>query len=487
MTDALPPLLLQFAATVLLSFVLGLELHSDRRSQGEGIGFGTTRTLTLIGALGFVLWLLDGVLAHVGSPTPLPPPAPVGSAAVVAPALLDTHGLYLAGLAALAVWLTVDLWPRVAQSTQAARQPADNGGELLPSLVALLAYALGPLVLTQPDWFVAAVMVVTMLMLGEKPFIRRLSDAFPSAEGVTLAKFLIIAGLVLPLMPASPLPGLPALSYQKVWLAVVAISGLSYLGYVAHRYIWPRAGTLVTGIIGGLYSSTAVTIVLGRASRTDAGIAVQAPAAIVVAIMMMYLRLLVLIALLGHLGTARALLLPFGAIVCGSGLVAYGLWRIGSRSGAARGSSAPQIEPQKPTPVRPRTDAPPTASPARSGKSAELSNPLALPIALLFAALFIAFAAITQFVTTHGGAVTLKLLSLLVGFTDINPFILSLVATHGVVAPQLMIGAILVASVANNLVNATYALILARQRLMLPVVVWYALCLAAVLVWTGWL
>jgi uncharacterized membrane protein (DUF4010 family) len=387
---------------------------------------------------------------------------------------------------ALAIWLTVDLWPRVSQSTRAARQPADQGGELLPSLVALLAYALGPLVLTQPDWLVAAVMVVTMLMLGEKPLIRRLSDAFPSAEGVTLAKFLIIAGLVLPLMPASPLPGLPTLSYQKVWLAVVAISGLSYLGYVAHRYIWPKAGTLVTGIIGGLYSSTAVTIVLGRASRTDAGIAAQAPAAIVVAIMMMYLRLLVLIVLLGHLGTARALLLPFGAIVSGSGLIAYGLWRIGSRSGSAPGHGAPQLDPLKPMPARPQTDSSPSASPGRSGKSASLSNPLALSIALLFAALFIAFAAITQFVTTHYGAATLKLLSLLVGFTDINPFILSLVATHGVVAPQLMIDAILVASVVNNLVNATYALILARQRLMLPVVVWYALCLASVLVWAGW-
>ncbi|MHB1667437.1 MAG: MgtC/SapB family protein [Thiomonas sp.] len=459
MTDALPPLLLQFAATVLLSFVLGLELHSYRRSQDEGIGFGTTRTLTLIGAIGFVLWLLDGVQANVGAPQVFLPPANGGMAAAVASDLLGTRGLYLAGLAVLAVWLAVDLWPRVARSTRAASQPADNGGALLPSLIALVAYALGPLVLTQPDWFVAAVMVVTILMLGEKPLIRRLSDAFPSAEGVTLAKFLIIAGLVLPLMPASPLPGLPTLSYQKVWLAVVAISGLSYLGYVAHRYIWPKAGTLVTGIIGGLYSSTAVTIVLGRESRTDAGIAAQAPAAIVVAIMMMYVRLLVLITLLGHLDAARALLLPFGTIVLGSGVVAFVLWRIGSRT-AAQSASAVQLGPH---------------------------NPLALPIALLFAALFIAFAAITQFITTHYGAGALKLLSLLVGFTDINPFILSLVATHGVVSPSLMVSAILVASVTNNLVNAGYALVLARQRAMVPVAGWFALCLVAALFWTGWL
>ena len=181
MHNALPAPLLQFVATVVLSFVLGLELHSYRRSQDEGIGFGTTRTLTLIGALGFVLWLLDGVPAGVEAPSIPQHPATGGTAAAVASALPGTRGLYLAGLLALAVWLAVDLWPRVARSTRAAGPPADNGGALLPSLIALVAYALGPLVLTQPDWFVAAVLVVTILMLGEKPLIRRLSDAFPSA------------------------------------------------------------------------------------------------------------------------------------------------------------------------------------------------------------------------------------------------------------------------------------------------------------------
>jgi uncharacterized membrane protein (DUF4010 family) len=444
MTDTLPPLLLQFTATVVLCFVLGLELHSYRRSQAEGIGFGTTRTLTLIGAVGFVLWQLDGA---------------------------RPEGLYFAGLAALALWLGVDLWRRAVlgktpgevQDEVQDDSPGDSGGALLPSVIALLAYALGPLVLTQPDWFVAAVMVVGILMLGEKPLIRRLSDAFPSAEGVTLAKFLIIAGLVLPLTPVAALPGLPTLTYQKVWLAVVAISGLSYVGYVAHRYLWPRAGVLVTGLIGGLYSSTAVTIVLGRESRKDAAIAAQAPAAIVLAIMVMYLRLLALIALLGHVNAARALLLPYGAVILGSAVVAFVLWRFGNRAIASAAA--------------------PTATPVQLGPH----NPLDLPIALLFGALFIAFAAITQFITTHYGAGALKLLSLLVGFTDINPFILSLVATHGVIQPTLMVDAILIASVTNNLVNACYALILARQRLMAPVAAWFALCLAAALFWTGWL
>lgn len=431
MTSALPPLLLQFAATVVMAFVLGLELHSYRRAQDEGIGFGTTRTLTLIGTAGFVLWLLDGSASH---------------------------SLYLAGLATLALWLAVQSWlrttPAVDQTTA-----ADGGGALLPSLIALLAYLLGPIVLTQPDWFDAAVMVVGILMLGEKPLIRRLSDTFPSAEGVTLAKFLILAGLVLPLMPDSALPGLPSLSYQRVWLAVVAISGLSYAGYVAHRYVWPKAGTLITGLIGGLYSSTAVTIVLGRESRKDPSIAAQAPAAIVLAMIIMYLRLLALIALLGHVAAAKALLLPYGAMILGSGVVAAILWRVN------RHDAAPATGPM---PLRPH-------------------NPLDLPVALLFGALFIAFAALTQFITNHFGAGALKLLSLFVGLTDINPFILSLASQHRSIDPRLMVDAILIASVSNNVVNACYALLLGRQRRMVPVVGWFVLCLVAALFWTGWL
>ncbi len=427
MQDFAPPLLLQFVATVVLAFVLGLELHGYRRAQDEGVGFGTTRTLTLIGAAGFVLWLLDGSAPHL---------------------------LYLAGLLALALWLAVDLARRDA--VPAAR--SGDGGALLPAVIALLAYALGPLVRTQPEWLVAAVLVVGILMLSEKPLIRRFSDAFPASEGVPLAKFLIIAGLVLPLLPPTTLPGLPTLAYRTVWMAVVAISGLSYLGYVAHRYLWPRAGVLVTGLIGGLYSSTAVTIVLGRQARGDAALAAQAPAAIVLAIVVMYLRLLALIALLGYFGIARALLLPYGVVIAGSLLLALWLWR---RAGTDAAASAPvQLGPR---------------------------NPLDLPIALLFGALFVVFSALTQFVAAHFGAGALKIMSLLVGLTDINPYILALVAQHASIGAGTVVDGILIASVSNNLVNSGYALLLSRQKRLLPVAAWFALCLLVALLWTGWL
>ncbi|OIQ81842.1 hypothetical protein GALL_363850 [mine drainage metagenome] len=420
LATALPTPLLLFGATVVLSFVLGLELHGYRRAQDEGIGFGTTRTLTLIGAAGFVLWTLDGS-------------AP--------------RGLYLAGLAALAAWLLAD--------QLRARRGADAGA-LLPGLIALLAYTLGPLVQTQPDWMVAAVLIVAVLMLAEKPLIRRLSDAVPASEGATLAKFGILAGLVLPLLPDKPIPGLPSITYAGVWMAVVLISAISYAGYLAHTYAFPNAGTLLTGLLGGVYSSTAATVVLARQARADRAVATLAPAATLLATAMMYIRLWLLIALLGHWRAALALALPFGVLLAGTLGVSAWLWRRARHDGAA--AAAPKVASH---------------------------NPLDLPVAFLFAGLFVVFAALTAFVTSHFGDTGLHLLSFVVGFSDIDPFVLSLLAGHFQVSETAVITAVLIASGSNNLLKAGYALALSRQRAMLPAAAWLLATLLLSLAWAA--
>jgi uncharacterized membrane protein (DUF4010 family) len=320
----------------------------------------------------------------------------------------------------------------------------------------VLAYVLGPLVLTQPSWLVAAVVIVAILMLAEKPLIRRLSDTVPAGEGVTLAKFLILAGLVLPLLPATPIPALPGITFDKVWLAVVLISAISYGGYLAHTYVFPGAGTLLTGLLGGIYSSTAATVVLARQARTDAAVASLAPAATVLATSMMYLRLWVVIGVLGHWTAAAELALPFGVLAAGSLAVTWWLRQRGEQAQAA----------------------PPPAQ-ARLGPH----HPLDLPVAFLFAGLFIVFAAITDFVTRAYGTPGLHVLSFLVGMTDIDPFVLSLLAGHFQVSETAVIAAILIASGSNNLLKAIYALALSRRKAMLPAAAWLVLTLFLSLAW----
>ncbi len=287
-------------------------------------------------------------------------------------------------------------------------------------------------------------------MLAEKPLIRKFSDEVPAAEGVTLAKFILLAGLVLPLLPNTPIPDLGTITYSKVWLAVVLISAISYTSYLAQAYVFRNGGVVLTGVLGGLYSSTAATVVLARQARADPEIAAFAPAATVLATAMMYARLWILIVLLGHWQDALALAPWFGLLLAGSLGVAAWLWR----HARAATTSAPA---------------------AASAAGATQRNPLDLPVAFLFAGLFVAFAAITVFVTSHFGANGLHVLSFMVGFSDIDPFVLSLLAGHFQVQPAAVIAAILIATGSNNLLKAGYALVLSRRRTMLPAAAWLLL------------
>ena len=399
----LPPLFVAFVATVLFGFVIGLEVHSYRRAQNKDLGFGTTRTLTLLAVLGFALAALDPTLK-----------------------------LFAAGLVALAVLLALQYYDRLKAGEQS----------LLPSLIALLTYPLGPIALGQPIWLLIIYVVVVLLLLSEKPHIRRFSDVFRSTETVTLAKFLIMAGLVLPVLPDRQIASFVSVTYSQLWLVVIVVSGISYLSYLAQTYFIPKGGVLLTGILGGLYSSTATTVVLSRrAHGAPPGNRLFA-AAIVLATAMMYLRLMVLILILGHHAAAWHLALPFTVLAGASALLAWLLYR---RS----------------------TDL--------SGPVTDVPEPVRHPLEFSTALLFVFFAALTQFVVTGYGAGGLHLLSFAVGFSDIDPFILSLLEGKFQVSDAAIVGAIIIASGSNNLLKAAYALGLGRNRSLIPAALWLTL------------
>lgn len=403
-------LLTAFLGTVGISFIIGLELHAYRR-RGETpidpqtLGFGTTRTITLISALGFALWII----------APMVP--------------------FCVGLGVLGLSLLLDYRKHIKH----------GDSSLLPSIIGLLTYTLGPLFLTAPLAMVAALVVIMLLALGEQVNIRRFSDAFPTEEGVTLAKFMVLIGLIYPLLPDTDIPYIPGITWREVWLAVLVISGISYLGYLAHRYVFPRASTLLTGILGGLYSSTATTIVLAQALKQSPESGAFTAAAVIIATAMMYLRLLILIVLLGHIRVAINLAPPFAGFITSSLLVAGALaWRDRAR-------------------------------PAPSSQASISTNPLDLPVAFLFAFLFVFFAGLTHLITTRFGVTGLHVLSFVVGFSDIAPFVLSLLAGKFAVSLGVLSSAVLIASASNNLLKAAYAIAFSRSRQMVSAASWLIL------------
>jgi len=395
--SGLPGLIVALVLTGAFSFVIGLAYHGYRRVSEAGLGFGTTRTFTLIGILGFLLM-------QIGT----------------------GQQLYALGLAALVVLLGVYYWQRAAQGHDS----------LLGPLLAMFTYLIGPLATHFPIWLVVTVVTAILMMLEAQPAIRRFSDRFPGEELATLAKFLIMVGVILPLLPDRKIAPFLGVTYFQVWVAVLAVSGLSYLSYLTQTYLFRKRGMLLTGLLGGLYSSTAATLVLARQSRDDRATPDTAPA-LILATAMMYARLWILIAVLDHRDVAMHLVGPFLAFIAIAMLTAWAISRRARAGTSEHGTHA-------------------------------LRHPLQFHTALLFALLFVAFAGLTQVVLTRFGTPGLQALSFLTGVTDIDPFILSLLAGKFSLTTAQIVGAILIATGSNNLLKAGYALALGRTRKVWP-------------------
>src|ERR1039458_2766654 len=221
--------------------------------------------------------------------------------------LLDQRSLlpFIAGIGAVAIWLYAHI--------QRAANAANERPSLMIPTANLLAYAFGPLALTQPPWITVAAAVTAVLLLEGRERLHRLVLQVAPDEVFTLGKFLILVGIVLPLVPNHPIVAWTPISPFQVWLALVAISTLSYASYLLQRYLPTRSGALLPAILGGVYSSTATTVTLARRQRQAAAPQSDIAVGIVVASAMMYLRIDVVVAMF-NLALARVLMPPL--LIC---------------------------------------------------------------------------------------------------------------------------------------------------------------------------
>ena len=173
----------------------------------------------------------------------------------------------------------------------------------------------------QPGFAIAGATIVTLL-LALKAELHGLLDKLDQDDVRALARYAVIAGAVLPFLPNGHYGPLDAWNPQKLWLVVVLVTGFSFLGYVANRIFGERHGTIATALIGGVYSSTAVTQSLAQRLGSEERGGAE-PAGIAFATAVMYLRVPVLIAIL-----ATRALVPISLIVLPALLVAWaaGFW-----------------------------------------------------------------------------------------------------------------------------------------------------------------
>jgi uncharacterized membrane protein (DUF4010 family) len=189
-------------------------------------------------------------------------------------------------------------------------------------------------------WALAAgTVAVTTLLLVEKSFIHDIARRLDDTSLRAAVRFGVMAVVILPLLPEGPFGPGAGFKPRTLWLAVLIFSGLSFVGYLARKSLSGTFGYPVAGLLGGLMSSTVVTLSFSRLSRSQRGAAAPLAVGVVGASTVLFVRVLVATATLNPplaLGAA-----PYFAIPFASGAAAtVSIWRI---KGTAPSETAPEV------------------------------------------------------------------------------------------------------------------------------------------------
>jgi len=277
--------------------------------------------------------------------------------------------------------------------------------------------------------------VVAVIIVAEvKEELFNFSQNFGNDEFIILAKFLIIAGIILPLLSHKPFSEVINISPYQIWFSVVAVSGISYFSYLLKKFVFPKSGIIITALLGGLYSSTATTIILAKKSKTAGPVSGNIAAGIIAATGMMYLRIL-LLAWIFNEDVAVKLLGPFLILIVVDILMAFLQIR---KTGVL--SNHLEVESDK--------------------------NPLEFKTAFIFGALFSFFAILTNIIVANFGDAGVNILSFVVGITDIDPYILNLFQTESLkISVETIAIATIFATTSNNFIKMIYAVILGNKEI----------------------
>ena len=171
----------------------------------------------------------------------------------------------------------------------------------------------------------AAIGVATTVVLSAKLPLQKLVEKLTTEDLVATLKFGVVTAIVLPVLPREPLgpPPFDVLVPYDLWRMVVLISAIGFVGYVLIQIVGPKRGIGLTGILGGLVSSTALTLSFAQKSREDDRLAKPFALAIVVAWTMMFARILTAVAVINR-DLLDALWLPLSAT--GAAGAAYAAW-----------------------------------------------------------------------------------------------------------------------------------------------------------------
>lgn len=394
----------QFAVALGLGMLIGLERE---RTRGDQLIFAGVRTFSLVALL--------------------------GAAAVYAG---EQSGL---------TWIIPVVFIAVATLVLAAYFITASKGDIgmTTEVSVLLAFLIGGLCAWGEVGVAGALAVATMVLLALKGWLHDLAQRIEPSDVEATLKFAIITLIILPLVPNTNYgpEGLEVINPYKTWLMVVLIAGLNFAGYILVKVVGREHGLGITGLLGGLVSSTAVTLGFAQRSRTEPALAPVLALAILLAWTVMFFRVVIEV---GVVNLSLAQDLTLGMILMGvvSLGISFFLWR--------RGRSLERAE-------------------VESGH-----NPFELGDAIKFGALFAVVIFVASAAQAYFGNAGLYLAGALAGLTDVDAIALSManlaLEDPGNAGPAAR--TVVIAVISNTMVKCGMAIWLgapSMRRTMIPI------------------
>ncbi len=399
MPTSVLPETLDTAARLAVAGLVGLAVGIERQRSGHASGphqhFAGTRTFLLIGLLGG----LGGLFIAYDLPL-------AGAVFVLATALL-TVGAYV----------------------MTARRGTADAVDGTTEAAALLVLALGVLAGGGAMRLASGIAALMVLALAEKRLLHSWVERLEPTEMRAALHFAVLALVVLPVLPASIATPIGTVTPRATWMFVLIISALNFAGHVARRLVGPARGYGVTGALGGVVSSTAVTLGFSRESARRATLGLAYATGVVAACTVLFPRVLIVTTMLNHQVALRLWPLLLPSFVAGA-LISW--WMSRQRA----------------------TGGPPS--------SEELRSPLGLVSALQMAVAFQLVLLFLAMVRTRFGDAGVYTSAAVFGTTDVDALTVAMTRTDTGLVAAVAARAIGVGITANTVVKLGLVLVVGR-------------------------
>lgn len=304
-------------------------------------------------------------------------------------------------------------------------------------IAAILAFILGVLMAMDFTLEATVLALLVILILHFKKALHDFAHCINKEELYDTFKFIAIAFVILPLLPNEQFGPMEVFNPYSIWLVVVLISSISFASYVAIKFLGPKKGVAAGGFLGGLLSSTAVSMSMSELSKKSKRIANPFVFGIMIASSAMFFRVLAEVAVLDP-QLLDFLLMPMVAMGIAGLTVSLVIWFFDKECKNKK----------------------------LDEKHLKLSSPFQLKPALKFGLFFAALLYVSKFATAYFGDQGLYITAFVSGFMDVDAITVSVAELTSNDELSRTVGsvAIVIAAMTNTLTKGVIALAFASRK-----------------------